>query len=312
MQTSTAIPLFPEFAPLSRRHGFAIGNYARQFAPYSDYTFLSLWSWDVFNQIELSSLNGNLVVRFTDYLAGDKFLSFLGNRKTGETLEAVFELLDSRPDHLKKLRLIPESSIDSVTLPSDYQVAEDADNHDYIYSVDEWSLFPGKKFGRLRQKMQHFISAHECRDCALDFDDAAVWREIRSLCQKWKSQKSEKRDVLNDIAALNRLSELGGNKSLCGVGLYVDRELAAYCIAELVHDRFACGLFEHVDTTYAGITPYLRNRLALHLKEKGCDWLNFQQDLGLDGLRTCKRRYRPAYFLRKFVIERAGRNGREV
>ncbi len=312
MQNPSAIPLFPEFAPLSRRHGFAIENHTQHFAPYSDYTFPSLWSWDVFKQIELSSLNGNLIVRFTDYLAGEKFLSFLGNRKINDTIEAVFGLLRSRPDHLKELRLIPECCIDLAKLPPGYHVSEDAHHHDYIYSVDEWALFPGKAFGRLRQKMQHFIKTHECRERVLDLTDASVWREVSDLCQRWASQKSEKHDVLNDIAALNRLSQIASNKRLFGVGVYVDKALAAYCISELVHARFACGLFEHVDTTYHGITPYLRNRLAVRLKEKGCEWLNFQQDLGLPGLRTSKKRYRPAFFLKKFVIRRVSDNGCEA
>lgn len=288
---------------LSPLHETVIRSYTCRFPPYSDYTLPSLWSWNIHDQIGLSHLKGNLVVRFTDYLAGDKFLSFLGQSEIGPTVDALFEFLSSTTGHLPYLKLIPEQGIQDIG--AGYEISEDTDNHDYIYGVAEWVGFAGSKYERLRRKMQRFSNRHACEACELDLNAEEVWQQIRNLCTKWTQAKHSQDDVLNDIAALNRLARIPLKDALLGVGIYIDKTLAAYCIAEFVHDRYACGLFEHTDPACNGITPYLRNRFAARLQQRGCEWLNFQQDLGIPGLRTSKQRYRPAFFLKKFIIRRA-------
>ncbi|MFH1170731.1 MAG: hypothetical protein V1704_04200 [Candidatus Vogelbacteria bacterium] len=46
-----------------------------------------MWSWDVNGEMRISELNGNLVVRFNDYLTGEPFYSFLGDNEVNEMAE---------------------------------------------------------------------------------------------------------------------------------------------------------------------------------------------------------------------------------
>ena len=79
------IPEFPEFKKLELSDKEDVEAFTKKFPPYSDFNFVSMWSWDIKGEMRLSILNGNLVVRFTDYITGDPFYSFLGNNKTNET-----------------------------------------------------------------------------------------------------------------------------------------------------------------------------------------------------------------------------------
>ena len=91
------IPAFPDFIPLSHEHKGAIEHFTRNFPPYSDYTFPSLWCWDLEEQCELSALHGNLVVRLTDYVSNAPFLSFIGVNQVEVVLESLFSLLRNTP-----------------------------------------------------------------------------------------------------------------------------------------------------------------------------------------------------------------------
>ena len=64
------IPQFPEFKSLELSDKKDIESFTKRFPPYSDFNFVSMWSWDIKEEIRISQLNGNLVVRFTDYLTG--------------------------------------------------------------------------------------------------------------------------------------------------------------------------------------------------------------------------------------------------
>src|SRR3989344_4278099 len=104
------LPEFPKFKNLELSDKEAIEKITHKFPPYSDFNFVSMWSWDVKGEMRVSTLHGNLVVRFTDYLTGQPFYSFLGDSKVNETAEALLQL--SKEEGLKaELKLVPEDSI---------------------------------------------------------------------------------------------------------------------------------------------------------------------------------------------------------
>lgn len=61
---------FPQFKKLELADKKDIEKFTSKFPPYSDFNFVSMWSWDIRGEMRVSQLNGNLVVRFTDYLTG--------------------------------------------------------------------------------------------------------------------------------------------------------------------------------------------------------------------------------------------------
>src|SRR3989344_6357117 len=104
------IPEFPEFKNLELSDKEDVEKFTGKFPPYSDFNFVSMWSWDIKGEMRLSMLNENLVVRFTDYLTGEPFYSFLGDNKVNETVEELLEF--SKKESLPlELKLIPEEVV---------------------------------------------------------------------------------------------------------------------------------------------------------------------------------------------------------
>lgn len=85
------IPRFPIFKSLTISDRLAVEKLLEPFPPYSDFNFTSLWAWDTSEERMISELNGNLVVRFTDYGTNAPFLSFLGVNKTIDTANMLFD-----------------------------------------------------------------------------------------------------------------------------------------------------------------------------------------------------------------------------
>ena len=86
------IPEFPQFKNLELTDKKEVEKITGKYPPYSDFNFVSMWSWDIKGEMRLSILNGNLVVRFTDYITGNPFYSFLGNNEVNDTVEKLLEL----------------------------------------------------------------------------------------------------------------------------------------------------------------------------------------------------------------------------
>src|SRR3989344_4189442 len=131
------IPEFPEFKKLELSDKEDVEAFTKKFPPYSDFNFVSMWSWNIKDEIKISQLNNNFVVCFTDYITGEPFCSFLGDNKVNETAEKLIEL--SKKEGLEpKLKLVPEEAVNG-SLEKKFEAVLDQDTYDYIFSVSHLS-----------------------------------------------------------------------------------------------------------------------------------------------------------------------------
>src|SRR3989344_1777498 len=116
---------FPEFRVVEVNDREAIESHTKQFFPYSDFNFTSLWAWDTSGERMISELNSNLVVRFTDYSTHEPFFSFLGIRETEHTARTLIDYAKAE-GITPELRLMPEISVRDMRT-SVLKVEEDRD-----------------------------------------------------------------------------------------------------------------------------------------------------------------------------------------
>jgi hypothetical protein len=302
-KTGQRLPTFPELVPLLLAHKELLENYTCAFPPFSDYTFASLWCWDLEQKFALAQLNDDLIVRFADYVTNEPFLSFFSKHPNIATIDALFASLQNEPNYLPYLKLVPEHSLQGIDLSDKYDVVEDCDNNDYIYRIDDLVSLSGGRYVDHRNLISRFQRRYVSRTQPLDLLRTETWQAVRQVCETWASNKQENGgDVENDTLALQRLAEIAAQVKLDGIGVYVDGAMVGYSIVELDQLGFATGLFEHADKSYAGIFSFLKKRLATQLQAAGFLYLSHQQDLGIPELRASKRRWHPSSYLRKFII----------
>src|SRR3989344_7269778 len=148
------IPQFPNFKHVEIADREAVEAHTHRFDPYSDFNFTSLWAWDTSNERMISELNGNLVVKFTDYSTHKPFLSFLGENDTEHTARTLIYYCKAEglPTTLK---LMPEVSVKNIR-PSVLRIEEDRDNFDYVYSIPALALLKGNKYMSKRGRVNKF------------------------------------------------------------------------------------------------------------------------------------------------------------
>ena len=131
------IPEFPKFKRIELSDKKEIEKIINKYPPYSDFNFISLWTWDTKNQVLISILNKNLAVLFTDYLTGKQFCSFFGNNAVKETIESLLKF--SKSNKLKPvLKLVPDEFINP-EMRYCFDVRPDPDSYDYVYAVSHLS-----------------------------------------------------------------------------------------------------------------------------------------------------------------------------
>lgn len=295
------IPNFPTFKKLLLSDKEEIMEYVKNFPPYSDYNFTSLYSYNTKEEIYISYLNTNLVIRFQDYITNEPFYSFLGTNQPILTAQALIDFAIKH--HISPvLRLIPEIVILSEKIES-LLIEEDNNNHDYILSVTELALMKGGKYYDKRNLVNRFKKLHsnyETRE--LDLKSSKIHSEIKNLFHLWKDNRQSDDSAENEFVALTRLLDVADILPIVGIGIYLGNILIGFSIKEIIHDRYSIIHFEKNNHSYPGISSYLRYESANYLHKRGCIYINYEQDLGIEALRKAKTLWRPQFFFKKFTI----------
>jgi len=299
------LPEFPQFKKLELSDKKDVEAFTSKFPPYSDFNFVSMWSWDVKGEMKISQLHGNLVVRFTDYLTGEPFYSFLGNNKVNETAEILLEL-SKKERTMPKLQLIPEESVEKLDRNKFY-ILENRDHFDYVYNIHELHTSEGAKYQTQRNLVSRFNKRHtdiEIKSLPIN----SVKKEILELSDKWRISKTDKQDEIklrNESEAIRRIFDFTDDKGLIAICVFNKNILIAYSLNEILEDKHVLCHFAKADTEFSGIYSFLMKQTCQFLLSLGKKFLNYEQDLGLPRLRFSKNAFQPKNFLNKFSVIRS-------
>lgn len=304
--TESQLPEFPSFVHLDPKHQTVLSDGLHQTHPYSDYNFISLWSWDHQNKLKLSQLNSNVVIRFQDYQNPDDFFySFFGTNKVDETASTLLEYSKKRGND--ELKLIAELVVENLNQPSLFVIKEDRDNFDYIVATkDMFELKSGQN--KKRWSLNQFLKTHQgqLKIRELDIKNSRHVNQMLKVVENWRKQMSS-RDSYSDseVAAINKMLLKHSHiqtDNLHIIGIYLNEELKGFTITELLKGGVAMGHYKKADRFHRGLGPALEHFTAKTLLDKGVSRINHEQDLGLEGLRESKMSNRPVYFLKKYTI----------
>jgi len=300
------IEKFPVFHSLELEDKDIVESFVGQFAPYSDFNFVSLFSWDADGDARVCWLNDNLVFKFPDYVTEEFLYTFLGTKKLQETIETLLTQARSEGVMLH-LKLIPQEVVDALQkVPHSYHVYEDPDNHDYILSVEEHATLPGKKYKKKRNMVRRFEKEYGHRDVVLrevDLRDVDIQGKTHELFHRWtKVRQKTAEDVKNELGAFTKLLEHAEHFTLHSFGLFVDGVMEAFTFHEPVGKDHVVTHFEKTNPEYIGIGEYFKHHYCEKLHDLGKKFINYEQDLGDEGLKQTKHLQKPTHLLKKYCV----------
>lgn len=110
-----------------------------------EFTFANNYIWRKIYRVEVAELHGCCVIRFD--AAGDDCYAFpIG---AGDKRQAIAELIEDARENGQKLRLDSILEEDKALLeeqfPGQFEIREERDGFDYIYTVEKLTNLAGKK-----------------------------------------------------------------------------------------------------------------------------------------------------------------------
>ncbi|RDC49395.1 DUF2156 domain-containing protein, partial [Acinetobacter sp. RIT592] len=84
-------------------------------------------------------------------------------------------------------------------------------------------------------------------------------------------------------------------------GIYIDSKLEAFSIGEMLNDNMAVIHVEKANADIRGLYPYINQQFLLN-EFSDVEFVNREEDLGIEGLRKAKLSYHPVKFAEKYTV----------
>lgn len=175
-----------------------------------------------------------------------------------------------------------------------YRVMEDRENFDYVYKREDLATLKGRIYHKKKNLINQFSKnyTYEARPLLKRYLKDALY-----ILEIWTKGK-EISDYESSKEALLLMEEL----QLCGIIYYVNKKPAAYVLGEEnLRGRAFVVHFEKAVEDYKGLYQFINKSFAEILPEK-YEFINREQDLGLENLRKAKMSYNPSHFIKKFKV----------
>ena len=292
--TANAVPVYPEFAPVSLEMRAALYPALNLIADgISEFTFSNLFLFRRTYGYRVSRVPGKTFV-----IEGSKAGKSFFYAPCALPERQVLDELMAGHDYLKNLS---ESQADAHRVALEqwgYSVLEDRDNFDYVYRRTDLAELSGRTYHKKRNLVNAFINSYDYEQKPLKKDNV---RDALDVLERWRESKGSEGDYAASREALELFDVLG----MRGCLYYVDGAPAGWCLGEpLARGRMFAVHFEKGIESYKGIYQFINQAFAQVLPSYFKS-INREQDLGDEGLRQAKMTYRPSGFVNKYRVVKA-------
>ena len=190
--------------------------------------------------------------------------------------------------------------------PDKFDYTEERDLFDYVYDGDSMRELKGRKNVKKRNHINYFLKEYEGRFeyRLLDEND---FDACLKLVEEWTSNKEENGQVDEEME-----EELIGIKKLFNsfpvikdklkiAGIFIDGKLEAFTMGEYLNPNMALIHIEKANPSIRGLYPYI-NQQFLDNEFSDVEFVNREEDLGIEGLRKAKLSYHPVKFVEKYTV----------
>ena len=187
-----------------------------------------------------------------------------------------------------------------------FEYIEERDLFDYIYDGESMRTLKGRKNVKKRNHINFFLKEYEGRYeyRLLDENDFDACLE---LMDEWTSHKEENNEVDNEMEEeLIGIKKLFENYSVLKdklkiAGIFIDGKLEAFTMGEYINPNMALIHIEKANPSIRGLYPFINQQFLVN-EFSDAEFINREEDLGIEGLRKAKLSYHPCRFVEKYTV----------
>lgn len=190
--------------------------------------------------------------------------------------------------------------------PGKFNYIEERDLFDYVYDGESMRELKGRKNVKKRNHINYFKKEYEGR-YEYKLLDEKDFDACLELVQEWTSNKEENNAVDEEMEEeLIGIKKLFENYSILKdklkiAGIFIDGKLEAFTMGEYINPNMALIHIEKANPVIRGLYPFINQQFLVN-EFSDVEFVNREEDLGIEGLRKAKLSYHPVRFVEKYTV----------
>lgn len=184
-------------------------------------------------------------------------------------------------------------------LPGRFSYEPFRNDFDYIYRSQDLIQLAGRKYHGKRNHLSQFS-----RNYSWSYEDISPenFEDVRKVAREWARQNGvdESGGLSSENQAIFKALEFFGPLEFSGGLIRVDEKPVAFTIGEEINSCCFVLHFEKALEGYTGLYAVINHEFAARRLEK-YEYVNREEDMGVEGLRKAKLSYHPAILQEKYV-----------
>lgn len=258
-----------------------------------EYTFSNLFIWRKYYNTSYAEVCGCVIFRTEQ----DNMVTYSYPAGNGNKKQALELVIAQAEDGFSIGWLTDETKAEFISFfPDKFEITEQREYAEYIYNASDLIELKGKKYHAKRNHISKFRRNSDANHQFVFFNDENT-EYCKKLYNEWLSGKegSYQEEETALMECLENYKELG----LQGAMIMNSEGICAFTVGgRLNSNTFVVHVEKGLDAcdgAYAVINNYFAAEAA-----SGYEYINREDDLGIEGLRKSKMSYYPAYLINKY------------
>lgn len=259
----------------------------------SEYAFGTHFTWQNTYHAEIAEYDGFLIGRSCGaYMypagSGDRKHVIEALMRDAEEKGISFWMYSVPKEHLPVLE---------EQFPGQFEFREDRENADYVYLQSDLANLPGKKYHSKRNHVSKFRRLYG--DPVFEEIGPENMDECIELAKIWALQSENDSEETDEMDALQRAFSEWEALHFRGGLIRVEGKTVAFTIGEPINEKVFVIHFEKALVEYEGIYAVINQEFARNCLQD-YEWIDREEDMGIEGLRKAKLSYHPHCLMEVF------------
>ena len=266
----------------------------------ADYSFANLFMWRHAYKPLIAYCDNRLLVGMP---AWGVYAYPKGDGDVRSSIELLLEEAHEHGDKLILRGLTEKTIAEFVPLYGDrFEITEDRDNADYVYSAEKLCNLPGRHLSSKRNHIKHFERNGEWEFHKICNGECI--NEARAFVDEFYKEKNDP-ELANEAKAIEEMFENYEALGFIGGLLYQNGQPVAFTAGTKLGDEVFDTHFEKALPGVEGAYTMVNREFARLVCEEYPEikYFNREEDMGIEGLRKAKESYHPDILLMKYFAK---------
>jgi hypothetical protein len=263
-----------------------------------DDTIGGTFMWRVFFETEYVILNDTLIFKARYFHHTTAFCMPIGQDVSG----ALDEIKNYCDNQKIPMVICTATKRDIAVLENDYHCSSTpaTDWFDYLYQKDDLFHLTGRKYSGQRNHINYFKKTFG--NYHLEAMSSANLQDAIKLLNDYRLSNQDTSPIfLEEQARVFEVLENYDIYDLVGTIIYVDETPVAFAMGEIIGDTLYVHI-EKANTNYRGAYQMIVNEFVRMHSNDQVLYVNREEDVGDEGLRTSKLSYHPTELIEKYTV----------